>query len=574
MHRKLAIALALAVLIAPLAAAPAEEAVDYLMVTRIRDEGFNNSKVMETLAQLTDVHGPRLTGSPQNKKAAEWARQEMESWGLSNARLESWGPFGRGWSMEKAAVTLISPAAGPVLAIPKAWTPGTDGPVRGKVKKVRLASNADLEEHKGKLAGSILLLSNTRPLTAPEQAAFRRYSETELSDLSQFQFPTARPVAPSGPPGPPQPGPSAAPTPPPFDREGARERNRFQRRLAEFLAAEKVLATLEISDRDGGIVRVGGGGSRQKSENPGVTALVVSAEHFNRIHRLLDRKVEVEMEVDVKATFHDDDPNSYNVLAEIPGTDKRGEIVMLGAHLDSWHAGTGATDNAAGSATVMEALRILKALDVKPKRTIRVALWSGEEQGLLGSRAFVSQHFASRPESTDPEERELPAFMRRNSGPLTVKPDHEKFSVYFNLDNGTGKIRGIYTQQNAAAGPIFDAWLRPFHDLGATTVTNRNTGGTDHQAFDAVGLPGFQFIQDQADYSTRTHHTNMDVYDRLQRDDMMQASVIMASFAYHAAMRDGRFPRKPMPRPQPSPSASAGASPAPAASPSPSPSPR
>ncbi|HEX6737689.1 MAG TPA: M20/M25/M40 family metallo-hydrolase [Vicinamibacteria bacterium] len=564
MHRKLAAALAFAALIAPLAAAPApEEPVDYVMVTRIRDEGFNNSKVMETLAQLTDVYGPRLTGSPQNKKAAEWARQEMESWGLANAHLESWGPFGRGWSLEKASVTLLSPVTGPVLAVPKAWTPGTDGPVRGKVKKVRLSTSADLDENKGKLAGLILLISSTRPLTAPDQAAFRRYTDAELTELAQFQLPTARPVAPS-----PAPGPQAGPTPPPFDRESVRERNRFQRKLTEFLAQEKVLATLEISDRDGGIVRVGGGGSRQKGENPGVPALVVAAEHFNRIHRLLDRKLDVEMEIDVKATFHDDDLNSYNVVAEIPGTDKRGEIVMVGAHLDSWHAGTGATDNAAGSATAMEAVRILKALDVKPKRTIRVGLWTGEEQGLLGSRAFVAQHFAARPEPTDPEERELPAFMRRSSGPLTLKPDHERFSVYFNLDNGTGTIRGVYTQQNAAAAPIFEAWLRPFQDLGATTVTNRNTGGTDHQSFDAVGLPGFQFIQDQADYSTRTHHTNMDVYDRLQRDDMMQASVVMASFAYHAAMRDGRFPRKPMPkdRPQPSPAASA--------SPSPSPSPR
>jgi carboxypeptidase Q len=561
MNQKLVAALALTAMITQVASATAEEPVDNVMVTRIRDEGFNNSKVMDTLGQLTDVHGPRLTGSPQMKKAAEWARQEMESWGLSNAQLESWGPFGRGWSLEKVSVNLVSPVTGPVLAVPKAWTPGTEGAVRGKVKKVRLTTASDLEEHKGKLGGAILLMSNTRTLTPPDQAAFKRYSDTELTDLSQFQVP-GRPASP---------GPG--PTPPPFSPEGARERTRFQRRLNEFLAEEKVLATLEISDRDGGIVRVGGGGSRQKNENPGVTALVVSAEHFNRIHRLIDRKVDVEMEIEVKSTFHDEDLNSYNVVAEIPGTDKRGEVVMLGAHLDSWHPGTGATDNAAGSAVVMEAMRILKALDVKPKRTIRVGLWSGEEQGLLGSRAYVAKHLAARPEPTDPEERALPAFMRRSQGgPLSLKPDHEKFSAYFNLDNGTGKIRGIYTQQNAAALPIFEAWLRPFHDLGATHVTNRNTGGTDHQAFDGVGLPGFQFIQDQADYGTRTHHTNMDVFDRLQREDMMQASVIMASFAYHAAMRDGRFPRKPMPRERPQ--ASPSASPSPAASPSPSPSPR
>jgi Zn-dependent M28 family amino/carboxypeptidase len=299
-----------------------------------------------------------------------------------------------------------------------------------------------------------------------------------------------------------------------------------------------------------------GGGSRKVGEETGPLALVMAAEHYNRLMRLMDDKQGVELELDVQTTFHEADAMAYNTVAEIPGTDKADEVVMLGAHLDSWHAGTGATDNAAGCAVAMEAVRILQALGVKPRRTIRVALWTGEEQGLLGSRAYVQEHLASRPVPADPVERDLGLWMRR--GPVTVKPAHAKFSSYFNLDNGTGKVRGIYTQRNAAALPIFESWIEPLRDLGVETVTNRSTGGTDHQSFDGVGLPGFQFIQDQADYTTRTHHTNMDVFDRLQKDDLTQASVVMASFVYNAAMRDALFPRKPMPvdRPEPSPSPS------------------
>ncbi|HET8646280.1 MAG TPA: M20/M25/M40 family metallo-hydrolase, partial [Vicinamibacteria bacterium] len=348
---------------------------------------------------------------------------------------------------------------------------------------------------------------------------------------------------------------------PPFNREEFAQRSRFQKALREFLAAEKALATIEPSERDGGVVRVAAGGSRKAGEETGPTALVMAAEHYNRLARLLDAKQEVELEIDVQATFHDTDAMAYNTVAEIAGGDKAEEVVMVGAHLDSWHAGTGATDNAAGSAVAMEAVRILKALGVKPRRTIRIGLWTGEEQGLLGSRAYVQEHLASRPVPADPEERELGQW--RTRGPITVKPAHARFSAYFNLDNGTGRIRGVYTQRNAAALPIFQAWIEPLRDLGVDTVTNRSTFGTDHLAFDGVGLPGFQFIQDQADYGTRTHHTNMDVFDRLQKEDLMQASVVMASFVYHAAMREAPFPRKPMPvdRPQPSPSPSPEASP-------------
>lgn len=542
MKRTITFALPLTLLAAGVASGGEE--VDWGMMTRIRDEGFANSKVMQTLQQLTDVIGPRLTGSPGMKQANDWTRQQLAEWGLVNAALEPWGPFGRGWSFDRAAVHMIEPAGGPLLAYPKAWTPGTEGAVRGKVVKAKLESEADFEPLKGKLAGAIVLLGEARDLKPPDKLAFTRHDEQGLAELALFPIPGPRP---SAPPGQPQ------------NREGFLRRQRFSRALREFLTAEKALATVEAGRGDAGIVFVGGGGSRQKDENPGPPALVLASEHFNRVARLLALDKPVELELDVRARFHDDDPMGYNTVAEIPGTDKRAELVMLGAHLDSWHAGTGATDNAAGSAVAMEAVRILKALDVKPRRTIRIALWTGEEQGLLGSRAYVRQHFAARPDPR-PEERELPSFLRRDQGPLTVKPDHARLSAYFNLDNGTGKVRGVYLQQNAAARPIFEAWLAPFADLGATTLTMRNTGGTDHLSFDGVGLPGFQFIQDEADYSTRTHHTNWDTYDRMQREDMMQASVIMAAFVYNAAMRAEMFPRKPLPRDAAPAAAPAGAS--------------
>jgi acetylornithine deacetylase/succinyl-diaminopimelate desuccinylase-like protein len=554
MRSQSACSLGLLLLAASPVALAAETPVDTSVVTQIRDEGFNRSKVMETAAYLTDVIGPRLSGSPAAKTANEWTRDQLAGWGLSNAHLESFGPFGKGWSFDRCSVSLVSPVAAPVIALPKAWTPGTAGPVRGKVVKAKIDTEADLEKWKGKLAGAIVFLADARDLKAPDKALFNRYTDTQLTDLSRFEIPGPRGEAPR-------------PGAPPFDREELVRRFKLQRKLREFFVAEKALATVEPSDRDGGVVRVAAGGSREKDEDPGVTGLVMAAEHYNRICRLLDRKLEVELEIDVKARFHDEDLMAYNTVAEIPGTDKQPEVVMVGAHLDSWHSGTGATDNGAGSVVALEAMRILKAIGVKPRRTIRIGLWTGEEQGLLGSRGYVAEHFGSRPEPTDPIEKALPRTLRKPLGPLTIKPEHARFSVYFNLDNGTGKIRGVYTQQNAGALPIFEEWLKPFADLGATTVTERNTGGTDHQSFDAVGLPGFQFIQDEADYATRTHHTNMDVYDRLQREDLMQAAVIMASFAYNAAMREGTFPRKPLPKDPPAvaaDTATSAAAPAPA----------
>lgn len=512
--------------------AVAEEPVDYDVVNRIRDEGFKRSEVFEIAKALTEEIGPRLTGSPQMLRASEWTRDKLSEWGLADAHLEGF-EFGRGWSFSRAAAHMVSPLSAPLLALPKAWTPGTNGPARGQAMRVEIESEEDFEKYRGQLAGKILFLEKPRTVEEPTGSVFRRHSDDELADLSTYVVSERRGRDENF-------------------REEYLKRFRLRKPLAEFLVAEKVAATVEISSRDHGLVRVTGSGAYDASENPGVPALVMASEHYNRVLRMLEDGKPVEIDVDVAAAFHDSETKAYNTVAEIPGTDLASEIVMVGAHLDSWHAGSGATDNAAGSAVAMEAVRILKAIGVRPRRTIRIALWSGEEQGLRGSRAYVAEHFATRPEPDDPEQKKLPSFLREDTGPLTLKTGHAPFSAYFNLDNGSGKIRGIYAQENAAVVPIFESWLKPFEDLGATTVSPRTTGGTDHLAFDSVGLPGFQFIQDGLDYQTRTHHTNVDVVDHLIKEDLMQASVIMASFVYHAAMRDEKLPRKPLP-PSPKP---------------------
>jgi hypothetical protein len=514
------------------------EPVDLEMVTRIRQEGFRNSKVMETLSELTDRIGPRLTGSPSLKKANEWTREQLEKWGLANSHLESWGPFGRGWSAEFTSVRMLAPDVTMLNAIPRAWTPGTHGVVRGKVMRIKAATKEDLEKYKGKLAGMIVLTGDMPEVKPSTEPLSTRYSDERLQQIAQYQVPGERGAMGYG-------GPNMSP-------EELRRRREFARTLATFLAEEKPLAAIEPSRFDEGLVTMSGTNAyRPGDKDPApVVTLNMAVEHYGRVARLVEREVPVELELNVQTKFYDDDPMAYNTLAEIPGTDKKDEVVMLGAHMDSWHGGTGATDNAAGVAACMEAVRILKALGIKPRRTIRIGLWSGEEQGLLGSRAYVSQHFAARGESTDPQEKDLPVYMRRG-GKLTFKPEWNKVAAYFNIDNGTGKLRGIYTQENAAVRPLFESWIEPLKDLGLTTVTMRNTGGTDHLAFDGVGLPGFQFIQDPLEYGTRTHHTNMDVYERIQREDLMQQAVVMAWFVYNAAMRDQMLPRKPLPKDEP-----------------------
>jgi carboxypeptidase Q len=499
-------------------------AQDLTTVSRIRNEGFRNSKVMQYAEALTDRIGARLTGSPNMKKANEWTRDELTKMGLVNAHLEPF-KFGRGWTSDYCSVRMLTPDLEQLYALPFAWSPGTNGVIRGTVQKVKLETKEDLDKNKGKFAGAILMIADPKEMKPQEKAALERYDDAELQKLSSYEIPAARDDA----------------------RRGEfTKRREFRKQLAQFAMDEKIAAIVQPGNGEGGVFRVQGGGTWRDDEPVGVPAIGLAPEHYARIARLLDDKVPVELEIDVRAQYLDQDLNAYNTVAEIPGSDKKGEIVMMGAHLDSWHTGTGATDNGAGVVVMMEAARILKSLGVAPKRTIRIALWSGEEQGLLGSRAYVEQHFAKRAEPKDPEQAKLPAFARTEKGELIKGADYGKLSAYFNVDNGTGKIRGIYSQENASAAPIFTQWLEPFHDLGATTVTMRNTGSTDHVSFDDVGIPGFQFIQDDVEYGARTHHTNWDTYERLQRDDLMQAAVIVATFVWEAANRPEMMPRKPL----------------------------
>ncbi len=516
--------------------APVEK-VDLEMMKKIREEGLERSQVMDTLSWLTDVVGQRLTGSPGMKAANEWTKDRLTKYGLVNAKVEPWGTFGRGWSFDKVSIHVTEPTSFPVIGYPKAWTPGTNGPVVGEVVFANIQTEADFEKYKGKLKGAIVLAQPARTVNAWFKAPGSRATDEELLKMANAEPPTGQPQR--G--GPPQGNPDQI--------NQMMQARAMAGKRAEFLKSEGAAVIVDYSRvGDGGTVFVQGGGSQSADAPIGLPAITIAVEHYNRIIRILDKGVKVKMEVDIKAQFHNQDLSAYNTVAEIPGTDKKDELVMLGGHMDSWHGGTGATDNAAGVSVAMEAVRILKALGVQPRRTIRIALWSGEEEGLLGSRGYVANHFASRPAPAGGQQRGGGGSgFGGPQGPLTIKPDYDKFSVYFNLDNGTGKIRGVYLQGNEAARSIFRAWLSPFKDLGASTITINNTGGTDHQAFDGVGLPGFQFIQDEVEYSTRTHHSNMDVYDRIQADDMKQAATIMAAFVYNAAMREDKFPRKPMP---------------------------
>ncbi|MEP6993710.1 MAG: M20/M25/M40 family metallo-hydrolase [Acidobacteriota bacterium] len=512
-------------------ALPAQERVDLDMVTKIRQEGFKHTQVMDTASELMDRIGPRLTGSPQVKAANDWTRQKMAEWGLANAHLETWGPFGRGWIYERSTVRMLAPDHAELTALPKPWTPGTKGPVRGKLVHLNVKAKEELEGLKGQYAGKIVLYGELPKMDSHDKPDVERYDEKSLTEVFQYE-------APGGPRR--------------YNRDDYIKRAELRREVDKFLESEKPLAIIDAGRGDLGTFNVQASGEPWKKSKPipSFPNVSMEPEHFGRLARLIDRNVDVEIELDVATRFIDEDQMQWNTIAEIPGSDKKDEIVMLGAHLDSWQGGTGATDNGAGTVATMEAMRILKAINAKPRRTIRIGLWTGEEQGIYGSRAYVDQHFASRPPKTK-EEEDVPWYRQKEKWPLTVKPEHAKLAAYFNLDNGSGKIRGIYCEDNAGVVPIFEAWLAPFHDLGATVVTMNRTGGTDHESFDGVGLPGFQFVQDALDYETRTHHTNMDLYERLSKNDLVQASVILASFAYNAATRDGMLPRKPLPKEEP-----------------------
>ncbi|MBY0573649.1 MAG: M20/M25/M40 family metallo-hydrolase [Undibacterium sp.] len=522
--------------LASLGAYAADEKVDLALINKIRDEGMNRSQVMQTLSTLTDEIGPRLTGSPGLRKAGEWTKAQLTEMGMQNAHTESFAPFGKSWSIEKSSIRMLTPAKAELIAIPRAWTGSTDGIKRAKVVYAKFENEEDLAKWKGKLNGVVLLRTPPAPTKPQMKADASRYTEKELADIAAHDLIDPKNDEP-------------APNRPPFNAAAAAKAGEFSKKLLPYFIEEKVLATVFASYSHDGTVFVQEGGSFKNDAPPYTFASVVmAAENYNRLYRLVNSKKEVELELDVQVNFSQEDPaNSINVFADFPGSDKKEEVVMLGGHLDSWHGGTGATDNGAGVAVAMEAMRILKAVGFKPRRTIRIGLWGGEEQGLLGSKDFIKKYVAEFNEpkkdakiNEKQDEKDTPA--------LKLKPLHNKISAYFNLDNGYGKIRGIYTENNLQVQPIFDAWLAPFRDLGATTSTMKNTDGTDHEAFEDVGVPGFQFIQDPMDYDSRTHHSNMDVFDKVQKGDMMQAAIIMASFVAHAANRDEMLPRKPLPK--------------------------
>ena len=528
---RLTIATALLFVLAAMPAAPAAtppEGVDLQVVTRIRQEGMQHSKVMQTLSELTDRIGSRLSGSQNLKNANLYVEKQLTDWGLSNAHLEGFS-FGRGWALDSISIRMTSPDTAVLFGFPKAWTPATAGVLKGEVVAVKIKSIEDFDKFKGQLAGKIILLGEPRDLKPESEPALHRYDDAKLKELADFPIPG---------------GPYKDPTGRVWTREEIMQRRRLSMAIDKFLQEEKVAASIEASRGDEGLLFVQGTQNYKPGSPDGVLQLVIAAEQFNRISRLIDRKVPVSVELDVKSHYESPDNGQiFNTVAELPGTDKKDELVLVGGHLDSWHAGTGATDNAAGVAVAMEAIRILKALDLKPRRTLRVVLWAGEEEGLLGSQAYVKEHYGY---PDVPAGDTTPSYLRTTPLPVVLKSGQEKVFAYFNLDNGTGKIRGIYAQENSAVAPIFEKWGEPFRDLGFTTVTLRNTGSTDHISFDAIGIPGFQFIQDSVEYETRTHHSNMDVYDRAQRDDLIQASIIMASFLYNAATRDEMLPRKPL----------------------------
>ncbi|MFM9909049.1 MAG: M20/M25/M40 family metallo-hydrolase [Chitinophagaceae bacterium] len=489
-----------------------EEKLDVDAIQKIRSQGLSNSKVMEHAFYLTDVSGPRLNNSSGYLRAANWARDKLAEYGLE-AKLEAWGDWGKGWDLQRSYIAMTAPYYRPLIAFPKAWCGGTNGLQSAEVIIVTAKDSIELDGYKGKLAGKIILLPRSDTLQPIFTPYANRYDDEELKKMADWD-PKNKPAT---------------------DSSRGPAIRRIQtvniNKLKEFAKREGAIAMLSASTRGrDGTLFVSGGGSYAANAPENFLDIMLAYEDYMSLYRLAFSNIPVKLEVDVKTNFSTKDIKGYNVVAEIKGTDKKlkDEVVIIGGHLDSWHASTGATDNAAGCAVMMEVVRILKVGGLKPRRTIRICLWGGEEQGLHGSRNYVRNHLSDT------------TTRRSNS-------EGDKVSAYYNLDNGTGKVRGVYLQGNEGVKSIFAKWLEPFSDLGASTITLQNTGGTDHQAFDGVGIPGFQFIQDEIEYNTRTHHTNMDSYDHLIADDLKQAATIIASFVYHTAQREEKIPRKPAP---------------------------
>ncbi len=495
----------------------AQEKLDMDMINKIKKEEMDNSNVMDIAHHLTDISGPRLTNSPGFMRAANWAKKELSGWGLVNTQLEPWGEFGKGWEQEKCYVAMTSPYYQPLIAIPRAWTSGTGKKLlKGEVVLVKSDDTTEMVQYAGKLKDKIVMTWSSAQMKPSFEADGNRFADSTLDKMAVAEM--------RGTGGPNQ-----------NQAQNSQRQNRFarfriQRRINEMINEQQPALVLSMNaNGTDGTVFVSSGGLYSKNSPEAPASVMLSSDDYLKLQRLIEDGIKVEIEADVQTKFFDNDLQGYNVVAEIPGTDPKlkDELVMLGGHLDSWHGATGATDNAAGCSVMMEAVRILKALNVQPRRTIRIVLWSGEEEGLLGSKAYAKNHFADTANDQ-----------------WVLKPEQSKVSAYYNLDNGTGKIRGVYLQGNEAERAIFTEWLQPFYDMGAKTVTINNTGGTDHLSFDRVGIPGFQFIQDEIEYDTRTHHSNMDDYDHLVPEDLKQAAIIVAAFVYNTAQRNEKMPRK------------------------------
>ncbi len=520
---------------------PAKETLDLSMYQQIRYEGLAHSHVMEFASALMDGIGPRLTGSPNLQRANEWTRDQLAAMGCTNAHLEDWGEFGMGWQQLNTWTRMAAPDTAVFITQAAPWSPSSNGAISGQAIWMEVKKEEDLEKYKGKLAGKVVLLGEMREVKPVDKPLFEREDEKELARIVEH------PLMPES----------------EYFTPELMKSIELRQKISKFLADEHALAVV-LPSRDGR--NNGGAGgtifvdssrglgwfSYQREHMQPVPVVIAAIENYGRVYRLLKANVPVTIEMNVDVKFTGDHEHGFDTIAEIPGSDPKlkDEVVMVGGHLDSWASATGATDNGAGTVVAMEVMRILNALQVKPRRTIRIGLWTGEEQGLFGSIGYVKQHFGFVPLSTAPDQIKLPEWMRKPAGPIQLRPDQQKISGYFNVDNGSGKILGVYLQENVAEAPIFAQWIEPLKDLGVTAISVRDTGGTDHESFDAVGIPGFQFIQDKLDYASRTHHSNMDTYERLQPGDLAQAATVEAIFVYNTAMRDQMLPRKPLPHPE------------------------
>ena len=514
MKRNLAICICLFAIFSLHSQSFSQEKIFWDVVERIREEGFNRSKVADYVWTMTELYGPRFTASPNMRETQQWLKTIMDQLELDNSVLEPWGDKSCSWDLEYVSVHMLEPDYQMVIGYPMTLTPSTKGKVFQEAVIVRIKKKEDLNQYKGKLKDKIILVSPKQefgPRYMPDavrhdEASLEAY-ETEGVDINLRKRGQAA-----------------------WSKRAPRPEGITMDEIEAFYKDEGVAVVLFCGQGGDGTFKVSSRPARSKDRSiEGVKAslpmLTIAPEHYNRIFRLLEKSHEVKMEVEVRVKLGNEEVEERNVLGEIRGTDLAHEVVMIGGHLDSWHTGTGAADNASGCAVALEAMRILKAIGVQPLRTIRMGLWSHEEGGLNGSKGYVANHFGNPRDG--------------------IKPDYDNFSVYFNMDNGTGQFRGVHLQGNSAAAPIFEAWMKPFNDLKMKTLSQFSNNGTDHREFVRAGLPGFQFLQDRIDYRTRTWHYNMDVYDHILPEDLKINAVVMASFAYHAAMRDEKFPRKP-----------------------------